>query len=140
MNQMKSDVNTRTAYKFPTSHILINKSHTVLLLACIFIILYIPNYQTLAGVIQRHSTFLQKGSSISNPYLKAWEEQCQGNKIKGEVGSYRFDLSLLCRIFLGQWEVWQRKGTSLFTPHGEFPKAVTVTDAYKCELNFINCY
>lgn len=123
---MKSDVmNTRTAYKFPTSHILILKSQAVLSLACIFIFLYIPNYQTLAKVTQRHSTFLQKEPSTSNHSLKTWE-QCQCSKIKREVGSYRSYLSFLCRFF--SWSIRSlKKRTSLFTSPGHFPRAITIT-------------
>ena len=118
-------MNTRTAYKFPTSHILINKSQALLSLACIFIFLYSPNYQTSARVTQRHSTFLQKEPSISNQYLKAWEEQCQGIKTKREVGSYRSYLSLPCRLF--SWSIRSlTKRTSLFTSPGKFLRASTV--------------
>lgn len=123
---MKSDVMNTTAYKFPTSHILILKSQAVLSLACIFIFLYIPNYQTLAKVTQRHSTFLQKEPSISNQYLKAWEEQCQCSKIKRAMGSYRSYLSFLCRFFF--WSIRSlKKRTSLFTSRGHFPRAITIT-------------
>lgn len=71
---MKNDMNTRTAHKCPTSHILINKIKLFGLVVCIFITPYILNYQPLAKVTQKHSTFLQKGLSISTQYLKAWEE------------------------------------------------------------------
>ena len=62
-------MNTRTAYKFPTSHILINKSQALLSLACIFIFLYIPTIRpqpgSLRGTQHSYRKSLQFPISIS---------------------------------------------------------------------------